>query len=49
MDEINQDEKTIVFCATQDHALAIRDLINQYKKSREPNYCVRVTASDGAR
>ncbi|MBU4245770.1 DEAD/DEAH box helicase family protein [archaeon] len=45
--EINQNEKAIVFCASQDHALAIRDLINQYKKSKEPNYCVRVTANDG--
>ena len=49
MDEINQNEKTIIFCATQDHALAVRDLVNQYKKSKEPNYCVRVTANDGAR
>ncbi len=47
MDLIDQDEKTIVFCATQDHAAAIRDLINQYKKSKEINYCVRVTANDG--
>lgn len=46
--EINQNEKAIVFCATQDHALAVRDLINQYKKSTESNYCVRVTANDGA-
>ena len=45
--EINQNEKSIVFCATQDHALAIRDLINQYKKSTETNYCARVTANDG--
>jgi type I restriction enzyme R subunit len=45
--EINQNEKAIIFCATQDHALAIRELINQYKKSTEPNYCVRVTANDG--
>ena len=29
MGEINQNEKTLVFCATQDHALAVRDLINQ--------------------
>jgi len=29
MDQINQNEKTLVFCATQDHALAVRDLINQ--------------------
>jgi type I restriction enzyme, R subunit len=47
MDLINQYEKTLIFCATQDHAAAIRDLINQYKKSKEPNYCVRVTANDG--
>jgi type I restriction enzyme R subunit len=47
MDAIDQREKTIVFCATQDHALAVRDLVNQMKKSTEPNYCVRVTAHDG--
>ena len=47
LSEINQSEKAIVFCATQNHALAVRDLINQYKKSKEPNYCVRVTANDG--
>jgi len=45
---INQAEKTLVFCATQDHALAVRDLINQMKSSKEPNYCQRVTANDGA-
>jgi type I restriction enzyme R subunit len=44
---IDQNEKTLVFCATQDHAAAIRDLINQYKSSKEANYCVRVTANDG--
>ncbi|OQA92708.1 MAG: Type-1 restriction enzyme R protein [Elusimicrobia bacterium ADurb.Bin231] len=49
LDEINQKEKTIIFCATQDHALAVRDLINQFKDSSEPNYCVRVTANEGAR
>ncbi len=48
LSEINQNEKAIVFCATQAHALAVRDLVNQYKTSREPNYCVRVTANDGA-
>ena len=48
LDEINQDEKAIVFCATQDHAAAVRDLVNQHKNSKEPNYCVRVTANDGA-
>jgi type I restriction enzyme R subunit len=48
MDLINQNEKTLVFCATQDHALAVRDLINQMKTSAEPSYCQRVTANDGA-
>lgn len=47
MQRIDQREKTIVFCATQDHALAVRDLVNQMKTSRNPNYCVRVTADDG--
>lgn len=48
MDLIDQWQKTLVFCATQDHALAVRDLINQMKTSPDPLYCVRVTAADGA-
>jgi type I restriction enzyme R subunit len=47
MDDANQKEKAIIFCASQDHAAAVRDLVNQYKKSDNPNYCVRVTANDG--
>jgi len=47
MNMIDQNQKTLVFCATQVHALAVRDLINQYKTSKDPNYCVRVTANDG--
>ena len=47
IDDANQKEKAIIFCATQDHAAAVRDLVNQYKKSTDPNYCVRVTANDG--
>jgi type I restriction enzyme R subunit len=47
MSQIDQREKTLVFCATQDHALAVRDLVNQMKKSKDPNYCHRVTANDG--
>ncbi|NOX18401.1 MAG: DEAD/DEAH box helicase family protein, partial [Chlorobi bacterium] len=47
MDEINQKEKSIVFCANQAHAALVRDLINQNKTDRDPNYCVRVTANDG--
>jgi type I restriction enzyme R subunit len=48
MDMIDQREKTLVFCATQKHAGLVRDLINQVKTSTNPNYCVRVTANDGA-
>lgn len=48
MGMIDQREKTIVFCANQTHALAVRDLINQMKPSADPLYCVRVTANDGA-
>jgi len=44
----NQNDKAIVFCATQDHAAAIRDLINQLSESHDPFYCARVTANDGA-
>jgi type I restriction enzyme R subunit len=47
MDDANQNEKAIIFCATQQHAAVVRDLVNQYKKSTDPNYCVRVTANDG--
>ncbi len=47
MEEIDQNQKTIVFCATQEHALAIRNLINQIKISTDPNYCVRITADEG--
>jgi type I restriction enzyme, R subunit len=47
MEMIDQRQKTLVFCATQEHALAVRDLINQMKTSSDPNYCVRVTANDG--
>jgi type I restriction enzyme R subunit len=56
MEEINQNQKTLVFCANQPHALAVRNLINQMKISsnrsaersrRSPNYCVRVSADDG--
>jgi type I restriction enzyme R subunit len=48
MERIDQREKSLVFCATQIHAAAIRDLINQKKTSKDPLYCCRVTANDGA-
>jgi type I restriction enzyme R subunit len=48
MGQIDQRQKTLVFCANQTHALVVRDLINQMKSSSDPNYCQRVTADDGA-
>ena len=45
--QIDQRDKTLVFCASQNHALAVRDLINQLKIGSDPNYCQRVTANDG--
>jgi type I restriction enzyme R subunit len=45
---MNSNEKTIVFCASQNHALVIRDIVNELKESSNPQYCVRVTADDGA-
>ena len=47
MGAIDQREKTLVFCASQDHALAVRDYINQITTSKDPHYCQRVTANDG--
>lgn len=47
MKMVNQNEKTLVFCTNQNHALAVRDLINQVKTGTDPNYCVRVAANDG--
>ena len=48
LSQINQNEKTLVFCANQAHALLVRDLINQLKTCKDVNYCHRVTADDGA-
>ncbi len=48
LQQIDQREKTLVFCATQEHALAVRDLINQEADSTDSDYCHRVTADDGA-
>ncbi len=52
MDRVNPNDKTLVFCATQAHAGVVRDYINQYAVKKgwttNSNYCVRVTANDGA-
>lgn len=47
LDDSNQNDKAIIFCANQSHAAIIRDLINQLKTTNDTNYCVRVTANDG--
>jgi type I restriction enzyme R subunit len=47
LDEVNQKEKALIFCANQGHAALIRDLVNQHARSKDPFYCVRVTANDG--
>ena len=47
MKNIGTNEKTIVFCANQNHAALIRDIINEKKQNSNPTYCVRVTANDG--
>jgi len=47
LDEANQNEKAIIFCANQPHAALIRDLVNQNARSKDPFYCARVTANDG--
>ncbi len=47
LDNINEMDKTIVFCQDQDHASLIRDSINVFKKVRDPHYCVRVTSDEG--
>lgn len=46
LESANPDEKAIVFCATQNHAMQIRDMINSQAR-RGVHYCVRVTAEDG--
>jgi len=47
--EIDPKEKTLVFCATQAHALMVRDFVNQLSIGSDPDYCVRVTADEGER
>ena len=47
MDQIDQSQKTLVFCATQQHAADVRNFINRIKDNPDPDYCHRVTAHDG--
>lgn len=45
------NEKSLIFCYTQDHAAQVRDLIDEFKTenkiSTDVNYVCRVTADDG--
>ena len=47
LNKIDPDEKSIIFCATQKHAMIVRDMVNKHKKRPASNYCERVTADDG--
>ena len=47
--QINPDDKTIIFCATQQHANIVMGMVNQHKRRPDNNYCRRVTANDGDR
>jgi len=49
LDQIDPDEKSIIFCSTQLHALQVMSMVNQWKKVPDSNYCERVTADDGAK
>lgn len=50
-EQINPNQKAIVFCNDEKHAAMVRDYINQHKPAGtlgdDRNYCVRVTATEG--
>ncbi len=50
-EQIDPNQKTIVFCNDEKHAAMVRDYINQHKPAGtlgdHRNYCVRVTATEG--
>lgn len=52
LEQINPNQKTIVFCNDEKHAAMMRDAINKYKPAGtlgdDRNYCVRITATEGA-
>lgn len=47
LEQIDPNEKMIIFCANQNHALMIRDIVNELKTNSNTSYCVRVTADEG--
>lgn len=50
LEQINPNQKTIVFCNDEKHAAMVRDAVNKYKPEGtlgdNANYCVRITASE---
>ena len=50
-EQIDPNQKTIVFCNDEKHAAMVRDYINKHKPEGtlgdHRNYCVRVTATEG--
>ena len=50
-EQINPNQKTIIFCNDEKHAAMIRDAVNKYKPQGtlgdNVNYCVRITSSEG--
>ena len=46
LNNINEMDKTIVFCVNQNHALDIKNSINKFKTVTDNNYCVRVTSDE---
>lgn len=47
INNMNQMDKTIIFCVNQKHAMDMKIAIDQYKKIKDNNYCVRVTSDEG--
>ena len=51
LEQINPNQKTIIFCNDEKHAAMVRDAVNKYKPEGtlgdNANYCVRITASEG--
>jgi len=47
LDNTEPLEKTIIFCADQNHALTMRDMINKHKAVKDNHCCVRVTSDEG--
>jgi type I restriction enzyme R subunit len=47
LNQIDPEQKTIIFCNDEKHALMIRDSVNRLKTNNNPDYCVRITASEG--